>query len=62
MRAFDPFTMTLHLKEHQDLMDGDIFTDVIGGKSVRFKIVEIQNVIRYEDKTKEIVATVRELS
>lgn len=54
--------MTLHLKEHQNFMDGDIFTDEIGGKVVRYKIIEIQHVVQYEDKSREIVATVRELS
>lgn len=44
MKPYDPIPMVITLKPHQTIRKGEVIREVIGGKAIRFKVIEIRMV------------------
>ncbi|UYL93913.1 hypothetical protein PK21_gp34 [Geobacillus phage vB_GthS_PK2.1] len=48
MKPYDPIPMVVTLKPHQTIGVGEIIRENIGGKVIRFKVIEIRTVESHE--------------
>ncbi|AQY55056.1 hypothetical protein [Geobacillus phage TP-84] len=44
MKPYDPIPMAITLKPHQTIRKGEVIQETIGGKVVKFKVIDIRMV------------------
>lgn len=61
MKSYDPYPMMMHFREHQGIHKGETISELIGGKTVKFKVNEIRSIRTLPDGVQEVIMMVREL-